>query len=161
MFQMTWGDIIEEGVGPYHPRNENEDSSTSGLVQSQNELEQQLETEKAEDSVEWILVCIEEINLINKTKTWILVDKPAGVQVFGLKWVFKIKRSTDGTMNNFKARLVAGEDKCAYILTKALARIKFTEMRKLLGVRDMNNTELKLKRENFRQASIAWSISFH
>ncbi|XP_026398174.1 uncharacterized protein LOC113293947 [Papaver somniferum] len=58
-------------------------------------------------SPKWTQACREEIVSINRNKTWILVDKPAGVKVIGLKWVFKIKRNADGTINKYKARLVA------------------------------------------------------
>ena len=36
-----------------------------------------------------------------------LLDKPAGVKVIGLKWIFKIKRNADGSINKYKSRLVA------------------------------------------------------
>jgi len=35
------------------------------------------------------------------------VDLPIGVKPIGLKWVFKLKRNSDGSINNYKARLVA------------------------------------------------------
>ena len=35
-----------------------------------------------------------------------LLDKPAGVKVIGLKWIFKIKRNANGSINKHKSRLV-------------------------------------------------------
>ena len=55
----------------------------------------------------WTDACGEEIDSINKNKTWYLVDRPIGAKVIGLKWIFKIKRNADGTIKKFKARLVA------------------------------------------------------
>lgn len=62
---------------------------------------------EAKKSSKWRGACGEEIVSINKNETWILVDKPSGAKVIGLKWIFKIKRNADGTIKKFKARLVA------------------------------------------------------
>lgn len=40
---------------------------------------------------------------------------------------------------------VSGKEQCANILTKAIAKIKFIEMRKLLGVDDLSISIQKLK----------------
>ena len=55
----------------------------------------------------WKLACKDEIDSIDKNETWVLVEKPHGVKLIGLKWVFKIKRNADGSINKFKSRLVA------------------------------------------------------
>lgn len=62
---------------------------------------------EASKSKEWIMACEDEIYSIRKNHTWDLVDPPAGVKPIGLKWVFKIKRNSDGSINKHKARLVA------------------------------------------------------
>ena len=43
---------------------------------------------------------------------------------------------------------VPGSEQKADILTKSLGRIKFKEMRKLIGVQDVSEDDIKLKREN-------------
>ena len=43
---------------------------------------------------------------------------------------------------------VAGEKQKADILTKALGRIKFKEMKEFIGMKDLENESFKLKREN-------------
>lgn len=55
----------------------------------------------------WREACKEDINSIVKNKTWDLVDLPPGVKAIGLKWIFKIKRNADGSINKYKSRLVA------------------------------------------------------
>lgn len=55
----------------------------------------------------WIDACKDEIFSIEKNDTWDLVQLPAEVKPIGLKWVFKIKRNTDGSINKYKAHLVA------------------------------------------------------
>lgn len=61
---------------------------------------------EAKESKEWVIACEEEITSIIKNKTWDLVDLPTGAKAIGLKWVFKIKRNPDGSVNKYKARLV-------------------------------------------------------
>lgn len=55
----------------------------------------------------WRLACEDEITSIKKNRTWSLVDLPYGCKAIGLKWVFKLKRNADGSINKHKARLVA------------------------------------------------------
>ncbi|KAG7594688.1 Zinc finger CCHC-type [Arabidopsis thaliana x Arabidopsis arenosa] len=62
---------------------------------------------EAKESEEWIKACEDEINSINKNKTWDLVELPHGAKPIGLKWVFKLKRNSDGSINKHKAQLVA------------------------------------------------------
>ncbi|KAG7554412.1 Integrase catalytic core [Arabidopsis suecica] len=62
---------------------------------------------EASESKEWIQACEDELQSIEKNKTWNLVDLPIGVKPIGLKWVFKLKRNSDGSINKHKARLVA------------------------------------------------------
>lgn len=55
----------------------------------------------------WRNACDDEIHSIVKNNTWELVDLPPGAKAIGLKWIFKIKRNSDGTINKHKSRLVA------------------------------------------------------
>ncbi|CAB4303990.1 unnamed protein product [Prunus armeniaca] len=45
--------------------------------------------------------------MIEKNKTWELVDRPTDKPVIGVKWVYKTKLNFDGTVQKNKARLVA------------------------------------------------------
>lgn len=62
---------------------------------------------KARELKVWTDACDDEIKSIVKNKTWELVDLPVGAKAIGLKWIFKIKRNSDGSINKFKERLVA------------------------------------------------------
>eukprot|EP00253_Pinus_taeda_P010323 PITA_10323 len=48
----------------------------------------------------------EEINAIEKSKTWEVVDLPEGKDAIGVKWVYKTKRNAEGKIDRHKARLV-------------------------------------------------------
>ncbi|KAL5577768.1 hypothetical protein UlMin_019467 [Ulmus minor] len=50
---------------------------------------------------------VEEYNALINNKTWTLVELPPNRRPVGCKWIFKIKRNTDGTVSRYKARLVA------------------------------------------------------
>ncbi|XP_022570911.2 uncharacterized protein LOC106407057 [Brassica napus] len=63
--------------------------------------------ESAMEEKVWRDACEEEIKSIVKNKTWDLVDLPPGAKPIGLKWIFKIKRNADGSINKHKSRLVA------------------------------------------------------
>ncbi|CAA7041019.1 unnamed protein product, partial [Microthlaspi erraticum] len=54
---------------------------------------------------------------------------------------------------------VSGEKQKANILTKALGRIKFKEMRDLIGVQDLEKTDFKLKGENV-EISLRYKLSY-
>ena len=47
-----------------------------------------------------------------------------------------------------EVKYVPGSEQRADILTKSLGRVKFVEMRRLIGVQDMNEDDVKLKGEN-------------
>jgi hypothetical protein len=59
------------------------------------------------DASQWIAACLEELTGLDAMKTWELVDKPAHCNVLPVKWVFKLKRHQDGSLERYKARLCA------------------------------------------------------
>jgi hypothetical protein len=46
----------------------------------------------------------EEMSMIQKNKTWNLVDRPEGRKVIGVKWIFKTKFNADNFINKYKAK---------------------------------------------------------
>lgn len=49
----------------------------------------------------------EEIHAMERTKTWSIVPLPTGSHAIGCKWVYKVKHKADGTIDRYKAHLVA------------------------------------------------------
>ena len=54
----------------------------------------------------WVEAMNEEIELIEKNKTWSLVPRPKDKNIIGTKWVFRNKLNEDGEVCRNKARLV-------------------------------------------------------
>ena len=59
------------------------------------------------DNEKWKMVMEEEMDSLAKKNTWNLVELPQWRSVFGCKWVFKLKRKVDGSIERYKARPVA------------------------------------------------------
>ena len=55
----------------------------------------------------WREAMSKEISALLQHQTWTLVPKPLHTNIVGNKWVFKVKRNPDGTIERCKARLVA------------------------------------------------------
>ena len=56
---------------------------------------------------QWESALNAEYASLNRHQTWTLVPRPQGVNVVGSRWVFKVKRNSSGSIDRFKARLVA------------------------------------------------------
>ena len=63
-------------------------------------------TEALEDP-KWKEAMESEYDSIIKNGTWLLVDRPPRRKVIGTKWVYKVKYKSDGSLEKYKARLVA------------------------------------------------------
>jgi len=55
----------------------------------------------------WRTAMIDELTALHHNKTWVLVPRPRGVNVVGSKWIFKTKHRPAGSVDKYKARLVA------------------------------------------------------
>ncbi|KAF5094301.1 hypothetical protein DV451_005044 [Geotrichum candidum] len=59
------------------------------------------------DADYWRQACQSEIDSLMLNNTWTLVKSPPGRKAIGSKWVFKVKENVDGSIDRYKARLVA------------------------------------------------------
>jgi histone deacetylase 1/2 len=70
--------------------------------------------EEALGDANWKGAMDDEFSALQRNKTWHLVPPEKGRNVIDSKWVFKIKRKADGTLDKYKAQLVAKEYKQRY-----------------------------------------------
>jgi hypothetical protein len=62
----------------------------------------------------WKAALDDEFNVLIKNNTWHLVPPDKVKNVIGCKWVYKVKRKADGSLDRYKARLVAKDFKQHY-----------------------------------------------
>ena len=62
---------------------------------------------KSPDAALWQEAAEEEINSLNANGTWDIVPLPEDRKAIGSRWVFKVKRNADGSVERYKARVVA------------------------------------------------------
>ncbi|KAE8671632.1 hypothetical protein F3Y22_tig00111941pilonHSYRG00018 [Hibiscus syriacus] len=85
----------------------------TGVYQQPNEeaiIEEATEPETFEEaskSSEWMTTMKEEIDALQQNQTWDIVPKIKDVKPISCKWVYKIKRRPDGSIEKYKTRLVA------------------------------------------------------
>lgn len=79
----------------------------------QKELQKNEEPKSIEHAFEqldenyWRQAIDKELTSLSQNHTWDVTDRPLKRNVVGSKWVFKIKRNADGSIERYKARLVA------------------------------------------------------
>ncbi|KAL2247235.1 UNVERIFIED_CONTAM: Retrovirus-related Pol polyprotein from transposon RE1 [Sesamum indicum] len=56
---------------------------------------------------EWVEAINLEIKPLEDNDTWDITELPAGKKAIGSKWVYKLKLKPDGSMDRYKARLIA------------------------------------------------------
>jgi len=62
---------------------------------------------EAKQDPKWREAMLEELNALEKNKTWDLVKLPTGKKAVSCKWVFTVKQTPGGKVERYKARLVA------------------------------------------------------
>ena len=60
-----------------------------------------------EERKEWKDAMIKEYQSIMKNDVWDVVPRPEGKSVVTSKWIYKIKHTTDASIEKYKARFVA------------------------------------------------------
>jgi Reverse transcriptase (RNA-dependent DNA polymerase) len=61
----------------------------------------------AKEDPNWKTAMLEELEALDKNKTWELMSLPPGKKAVGCKWVFTVKQNPEGRVERYKARLVA------------------------------------------------------
>ena len=76
-------------------------ATTMTNVQIPNNIQEALNQPK------WKVAIMEEIQALEKNRTWEISELPKGKNPVGCKWIVTVKHNADGSVNRFKARLVA------------------------------------------------------
>ena len=63
--------------------------------------------EEALNDPKWKEAMLEEMKALNKNQTWDIVSRPKGVKPVGCRWIVNLKYKADGTLEMYKAQLVA------------------------------------------------------
>lgn len=95
---------------------------------------------------QWTQAMVEELNAIEDNDTWELVNLPYGRKAIGSKWIYKVKKNIDGTVERRKARLVAQgfSQKFGVDYDEVFAPVaRTTTMRLLLSVAGINGYDVK------------------
>ncbi|GFX73992.1 retrovirus-related Pol polyprotein from transposon TNT 1-94 [Trichonephila clavipes] len=61
----------------------------------------------SKDSTNWKKAVESEMNSLSENHIWELSDLPVGAKAIPCKWVYRLKTNLDGSINKYKARLVA------------------------------------------------------
>jgi len=62
---------------------------------------------KSTNADKWSEAAKAEYFTFSGNHTWELVDLPLGAKAIGYGWVFKVKRTASGSVERYKARIVA------------------------------------------------------
>jgi hypothetical protein len=62
---------------------------------------------KESESAQWKKAMKEEMDGLERNKTWDLVELPKDKKVVDCKWVYKLKKGVDDKVERYKARMVA------------------------------------------------------
>ncbi|XP_043725671.1 uncharacterized protein LOC122672240 [Telopea speciosissima] len=63
--------------------------------------------EEASKQLVWVNAMKDELQALNRNHTWELVRLPTGKHTVGCRWIYKIKYNSDGSVERYKAWLVA------------------------------------------------------
>lgn len=100
----------------------------------------------SKDSKEWQDAMKSEYDSLMKNHTWILVEKPKDQKLIDNKWVFKVKRHPDESIERYKARVVARgftqEHGIDYEETFSPV-VRFTSIRIMLAIAAQNRFKVK------------------
>ena len=103
------------------------------------------ESQKCSESGQWREACMEELEAHSRNGTWKVVNLPPGKKVVGSKWIFKVKRNIDGSVERFKARFVAKgySQRPGFDFTETFApTVRYSAVRTILALAGLEDMEI-------------------
>lgn len=93
----------------------------------------------------------EELEAIERNKTWELIVLPQNKKSINVRWVFKIKLKSDGSVSKHKARLVATRflQKSSLDYFEVFTPVARGVKKTVNQTESSNQTEVKLKELNY------------
>ncbi|XP_071685269.1 uncharacterized protein [Lolium perenne] len=76
----------------------------------------------------WRQAMEQEYNALLRNETWTLVPSPPRVNIIDSKWVFKVKKHSDGSIERYKARLVARVFVSVMVLTMKTPSVQWSSL---------------------------------
>jgi hypothetical protein len=102
---------------------------------------------KSKDAKHWLAAMQKEYNSLRRNNTWNLAKLPINVIPLSVKWVFKKKYKADGTLDKFRARLVARgfEQRYGCDYTETFAPVaRLDTIRTLLALATINGWHIRI-----------------
>ncbi|KAL2232872.1 UNVERIFIED_CONTAM: Retrovirus-related Pol polyprotein from transposon RE1 [Sesamum indicum] len=79
----------------------------SCFVENLSSIQEPKDFKQAQEQANWRKAMQEEINALERNRTWKITDLPSDKRAIGCKWLYKVKLNPNGTIERYKARLVA------------------------------------------------------
>ncbi|KAM2584344.1 hypothetical protein TB2_045337 [Malus domestica] len=80
---------------------------TANVIPPASSIDEPTTYKAASKIPEWQAVMKDEISALHTQQTWDLVPFPSGKNLVGCKWVYQVKKNSDGSISRCKACLVA------------------------------------------------------
>lgn len=77
------------------------------VVSTDSKVKEPTQFRSAQKDPRWVAAMHEEIAALYQNQTWTIVPRPSDKKVIGCKWLYKRKSKSDGTIDRYKARVVA------------------------------------------------------
>lgn len=136
---------------------QNHQADLAFMIDEPNTYKQAIESEEKDD---WNRAMKEEFDSLIQNETWELVSRPLNECVVTNRWVFKRKINTDGSIERFKARLVARgftqEYGVNYYETFSPV-VRFTSIRMMVAI--AVNRKMKIKQFDVKTAFLYGELS--
>ena len=127
------------------------------ITQDKDEPRNVTEALSGPDKENWTKAMEEEMESMRSNQVWELVDLPKGRKAIGNKWVLKIKRKADDTIDKYKARLVAKgytqQEGIDYEETFSPV-VRFTSIRLILSI--VASMDLELEEKIYMQQHVGF-----